>query len=103
MIGAIIGGWFQDRVGRRWSLATASVIAAAGIAIMFTCFVSDEVLTRRALFLAGKMVQGLGIGMIMSTTQTWSEFALRAKDIGANNHQCLKSYLQSCVAQSSPS
>ncbi|KFY32323.1 hypothetical protein V493_00308 [Pseudogymnoascus sp. VKM F-4281 (FW-2241)] len=71
MIGAVIGGWFQDRVGRRWSLSTGSVIAAMGIAVMFTCFVSDEVLTRRALFLAGKLVQGLGIGMIMSTTQTW--------------------------------
>lgn len=73
MIGAVIGGWLQDRVGRRWSLSTGSVIAAMGIAVMFTCFVSDEVLMRRALFLAGKLVQGLGIGMIMSTTQTWSE------------------------------
>ena len=84
MIGAVIGGWFQDRVGRRWSLATASVLAAVGIAIMFTCFVSDEVLTRRALFLAGKMVQGLGIGMIMSTTQTWSEFLLHARELKTN-------------------
>lgn len=44
-----------------------------GIAIMFACYIPEEVLTRRALFLAGKLVQGLGIGMIMATTQTYSE------------------------------
>lgn len=64
MIGAVLGGWFQDRFGRRLSLATASIVAAMGIAIMFACFASEEILTRRALFLAGKLVQGLGIGMV---------------------------------------
>ena len=71
MFGAILGGYFQDRAGRRLSLATGSLIAAIGVSIMFSCFASDDVLTRRGLFLAGKLVQGLGIGMLMSTTQTY--------------------------------
>lgn len=73
MVGAILGGWFQDRVGRKVSLSTASIVAAMGIAVMFACYIPDEVLTRRALFLAGKLVQGLGIGMMMATAQTYSK------------------------------
>jgi MFS family permease len=72
MIGAVAGGFFQDRFGRRWSLALGSFLSAVGVAV---CFVSnrsaaDAIDARRAIFLAGKGFQGGAIGMVMATAQT---------------------------------
>lgn len=71
MFGAVAGGWFQDRFGRRWSLASSSVLCAAGVAV---CFVSDIPASadgRRGTFTAGKFVEGTAIGMMACTTQTY--------------------------------
>ncbi|KAK4132742.1 MFS general substrate transporter [Trichocladium antarcticum] len=72
MVGAVAGGFCQDRVGRRWSLAVGSFLSAVGVAV---CFVSnrpagDAIDTRRAIFLVGKGFQGGAIGMVMATAQT---------------------------------
>lgn len=70
MVGAVAGGYFQDRFGRRVSLAVGSFLSAVGVAI---CFVSNKpaaIDTRRGIFLAGKGFQGGAIGMVMATAST---------------------------------
>ena len=71
MAGAVISGWFQDRVGRRWNLIIASIICSIAVAI---CYVSDlpaSLEARRGVFFLAKTVQGFGVGAVMCTTQTW--------------------------------
>ncbi|PNH47570.1 hypothetical protein VD0004_g775 [Verticillium dahliae] len=71
MIGALAGGLFQDRYGRRGSLAVGSFLSAIGVAVCFVSYLSGDIDTRRGLFLAGKGFQGGAIGMVMATTQTY--------------------------------
>ncbi|KAJ5947268.1 hypothetical protein N7466_000283 [Penicillium verhagenii] len=71
MIGAIMGGFIQDQYGRRLSLALGSALSAIAVAI---CYVSDlpaGMDSRRGVFLACKLLQGIAIGGVMSTTQTY--------------------------------
>lgn len=35
MIGAVLGGFFQDWYGRRLSLVTSSLLSAAGVAVIY--------------------------------------------------------------------
>lgn len=71
MVGALIGGHFQDRFGRRSSLAVGSFLSAVGVAICFVSNLSSDMDTRRGIFLAGKGFQGGAIGMVMATSQTY--------------------------------
>jgi MFS family permease len=71
MVGAIAGGHFQDRYGRRSSLALGSLLCAAGVAVCFASEVPDVLQSRRIMFLAGKGFQGGAIGMVMATAQTY--------------------------------
>jgi MFS family permease len=71
MAGAVLFGWLQDRIGRKWSLAITSVICSVSVAI---CYVSDMpagLNARRGVFFLAKTVQGFAVGGIMCTTQTW--------------------------------
>ena len=70
-IGSILGGFAQDKIGRRYTLGIATVWQAACITI---CFLSDRaptVDTRGALYFAGKVLQGVGIGALMATAHTY--------------------------------
>ncbi|KAF9877105.1 maltose permease [Colletotrichum karsti] len=71
MVGALIGGLFQDRYGRRGSLAVGSFLSAVGVAICFISNLSSDIHERRGIFLAGKGFQGGAIGMVMATSQTY--------------------------------
>ncbi|KAK3315538.1 proton myo-inositol cotransporter [Apodospora peruviana] len=71
MVGAIAGGFFQDRVGRRWALCVGSFLSAVGVAVCYVSNLSDDIDTRRGVFLAGKGFQGGAIGMVMATAQTY--------------------------------
>ncbi|KAH8651421.1 general substrate transporter [Xylariales sp. PMI_506] len=71
MIGAIVGGKFQDRFGRRWSLGLSSLLSAVGVAICYTSYLPEAIDSRRGAFTAGKIFQGLAVGMLLSTTQTY--------------------------------
>jgi MFS family permease len=64
MIGSFSSGQLQDWLGRRFVFGLASVIAIAGIAVNF-------VAATPSVFLAGKMVTGLAIGLILSGAQTY--------------------------------
>jgi MFS family permease len=71
MGGAAFGGYFQDKVGRRWSLAARSLFSAGGVAICYVLCLPSGIDARRAVFFAGKFIQGAAIGQVMATTQTY--------------------------------
>lgn len=71
MVGAMAGGIFQDRWGRRRSLLAGSIISAAAVAVCFVSNIPESIGSRRGVFLLGKLVQGFSIGAIMCTTQTY--------------------------------
>ncbi|KXH28258.1 hypothetical protein CSIM01_09776 [Colletotrichum simmondsii] len=85
-IGSVFAGWYQDRVGRIWSLRTGAIICAVGVAGIFFSYLPADIETMRALFFAGKTVQGIAIGILKVTAMTYiSETAptsLRASVMG---------------------
>jgi SP family general alpha glucoside:H+ symporter-like MFS transporter len=64
MIGSFSSGQLQDLMGRRFGFGVASIVAIAGIAVNF-------IAATPGVFLAGKMVTGLAIGLILSGAQTY--------------------------------
>lgn len=76
MIGSLFVGYFQDWYGRKASFFVSSFLAAIATAICFCSQYPDEILQRRGTFLGGKGFQGLALGMMMTTCQTYlSEIA----------------------------
>lgn len=71
MIGAIFGGHFQDRGGRRLALATGSFLSAIAVAMCYVADLPDDMDSRRGLFLAGKLFQGVCIGVLLCVVQTY--------------------------------
>jgi MFS family permease len=71
MVGAIGGGWFQDRVGRRIALGVSSFLSALAVAIMYVSYLPEDIGGRRGCFWAGKFFQGAAIGAVMAATQTY--------------------------------
>lgn len=67
-IGTMIGAWsiglVADRFGRRICFALAGILSFAGIAILYVC-------TTSGVFLAGKVINALSLGMAMSVGQTY--------------------------------
>ena len=68
MIGAVAGGWIQDLTGRKVALAIGSVISIVAIAI---CYVADLTGSKNVTFFGGKLVEGIAVGVIMCSTQTY--------------------------------
>ncbi|KPI45071.1 Maltose permease MAL61 [Cyphellophora attinorum] len=64
LVGAMLAGWVQDRVGRKMCLAGASFLSAVSVAVLFVSNRPAAIDTRRAVFLVGKIVQGVAVGMI---------------------------------------
>ncbi|CAI7569637.1 unnamed protein product [Penicillium pancosmium] len=71
MVGAIIGGYYQDRGGRRLSLATGSFLSAVAGVVIYLCDLHPDMDSRRGLFLTGKLLQGVTIGMLLCMIQTY--------------------------------
>ncbi len=55
MGGALVAGWFADRIGRRWTLLAAGVVFIVGAIV--SAFTPNEI-----VLLAGRLVVGIGIG-----------------------------------------
>ncbi|TDZ35395.1 MFS transporter fmqE [Colletotrichum trifolii] len=85
-LGSIFAGWYQDRVGRRMSLRTGSVICAIGVAGIFFSYLPANINAMRAMFFTGKVVQGLSIGILKVTAMTYisetAPTALRGSAMG---------------------
>lgn len=70
-IGSVMGGWLQDRIGRNYSLLIGSVMSAVAVAIIFISNVPDSLEARRGVFLVGKTVQGVAVGVIKVQALTY--------------------------------
>lgn len=69
MIGSLVAGILQDKVGRKIVMALSVVLATCGIAVAFTADTS-------AHFLGSKIVTGIAVGMLQTATATYvSEIA----------------------------
>lgn len=79
MLGSLFAGWFQDRVGRRPSLALGSGLSAVGVAVVYCSHFVNDLDQRRGTFLAGKVAQGLAVGAMLCTTQTYMSEILPPK------------------------
>ena len=64
MLGATIAGPVQDLLGRRASFLLGAMVSAAGIAVVYTA-------STPGVFLAGKFVNGLALGICLTTGQTY--------------------------------
>ena len=71
MIGSIFGGYFQDRGGRRLALAIGSFLSAIAVAICYVADLPDDIESCRGVFLAGKLFQGMCIGILLCVVQTY--------------------------------
>ncbi|KAK8148041.1 hypothetical protein G3M48_000520 [Beauveria asiatica] len=71
MFGSLFVGYFQDWCGRKASFFVSAILAAIAVAICFCSQYPDDILHRRGTFLAGKGAQGLALGMMMTTCQTY--------------------------------
>ena len=69
MIGSLIAGILQDKIGRKMVMAASVALAICGIAVAFTADTS-------AHFLGSKIVTGVAVGMLQTATATYvSEIA----------------------------
>ncbi|KAF2010390.1 general substrate transporter [Aaosphaeria arxii CBS 175.79] len=71
MMGAAFNGPFQDKFGRRLAFALGGVATALGTAMAFTSPDLKTLVARRVLFLFSKIVTGMGMGILMTTCQTY--------------------------------
>lgn len=71
ILGAFFGGQIQDWIGRRASIAIGSFLSAIAVAICYVSYIPADIDARRGVFLAGKGFQGLAIGIVTTTTQTY--------------------------------
>jgi Sugar (and other) transporter. len=71
MLGSIIGGQFQDRGGRRISLATGAFLSAIAVAICYVADLPDDITARRGVFFVGKIFQGVCLGILLCVVQTY--------------------------------
>ncbi|KAL4951710.1 general substrate transporter [Aspergillus filifer] len=71
IVGALAGGYVQDRAGRRISLMIATIISAIGVAVAYVSSLPDDILDRRAVFFLAKAIEGFAVNMVTSTTQAY--------------------------------
>ena len=69
--GAMTGGWVQDRIGRKRCLGVGSIFSIIAVAIIFISNQPAGVDAKRAVFLAGKILQGFSVGMIKIQALTY--------------------------------
>ena len=67
--GALAAGSLQDRLGRRPCLVLGSLLSVTGVALVYVAV--DTGSARQGVFLSGKFLQGLTIGLVVTVTQTY--------------------------------
>lgn len=71
MPGSLLGGWLADRIGRKKMFWITTGLAAGAVAIFFFSDVSPDINARRGVFFVAKFIQGICIGALVATTQTY--------------------------------
>ncbi|KAH7203009.1 general substrate transporter [Fusarium oxysporum] len=71
MVGASCNGALQDKFGRKYMFSVSGLIAAIGAVLTFISGDMSTVGVRRGILLLGKFVIGVGMGIGMSTCQTY--------------------------------
>ncbi|KAG5656953.1 hypothetical protein KAF25_011122 [Fusarium avenaceum] len=69
--GSILGGWLQNKIGRKWTLFMGTMVSVVAIACMFFSHVPEPLATKRMLLTAGLTIQGFTVGVIKGTCVTW--------------------------------
>lgn len=69
ILGSIAAGILQDRCGRRLTLALGSGCSSIAVAILYASTYSAS--GQQAVFMVGKIVQGLTVGTAVCTIQTY--------------------------------
>lgn len=72
MLGSVANGWVADRFGRKIAMMAGAAFTAAGIAVVYTCDLVDNLGHRRGAFLAGKIIIGIGLSMMATTCMTYN-------------------------------
>ncbi|KAH8671584.1 maltose permease MAL61 [Xylariales sp. PMI_506] len=76
MVGSILNGPLADRFGRKVSFIVGGLIGVASVGIIYASDEATGLNQRRGIFLAGKTLLGVSMGMLNSTCQTYiSEIA----------------------------
>ncbi|KAH6669194.1 general substrate transporter [Plectosphaerella plurivora] len=70
-VGSVMAGWFQDRFGRRATFLLGGAFGLTGTTICYISGLPGDTETRRGVFLLGKIIIGLGCGVLMTSCQTW--------------------------------
>lgn len=71
MIGAVVAGWLGDKIGRKKMIGGSTALSASAVAICYVSDLSSNIDTRRGIFFVAKFFQGICIGALGSTTQTY--------------------------------
>ncbi|CAH0038174.1 unnamed protein product [Clonostachys solani] len=78
-IGFLVGGWIQDKIGRKFTIMAGSVISGIGVGFLFFSSLLDAKSTMRILYACGIIITGISNGMIMTACQAYvSEVAPRS-------------------------
>jgi MFS family permease len=71
MLGSLINAPLTDRLGRKFTFAMGGAIACIATAVIYISDRSSSIETRRSVFLGGKIILGVALGMLLSTCQTY--------------------------------
>ncbi len=68
MVGAVIGGYIQDRTGRKSTLGLGCALSVGAITL---AYFSDLTPNPQAAYFGAKFTQGFAVGVLMCSTQTY--------------------------------
>ncbi|KAM0552418.1 hypothetical protein ACHAPJ_007978 [Fusarium lateritium] len=70
-VGGLLGGWLQNKIGRKFSLLTGTLVSLVAIACIFFSHIPEPLATKRMMLTAGLTVQGFSVGIIKTTCVTY--------------------------------
>ncbi|KAF4992490.1 hypothetical protein FGRMN_7122 [Fusarium graminum] len=70
-IGSLVGGWLQNKIGRKWTLFLGTMVSIVGIACMFFSHIPEPLNSKRIALTAGLTIQGFTVGVIKGACVTW--------------------------------
>ncbi|KAJ4258551.1 hypothetical protein NW757_003119 [Fusarium falciforme] len=71
VIGALLGGWLQGRLGRKFTFMTGSLFYAVGASVVFSSSLPEARDMKRIILTVGVAVQGLAVALLQTVTNTY--------------------------------